>query len=275
MYSEPYYHEPENLYIFFLDSTIGNSNTPENLIQMSNLFILANIISSYLIINCFGDITESSLKQFGLINSLQENITFSTEQDKDSEIKNDYLAYYLPKVLWAFRDYPMNLEKNDFCPFQRLHTFLNDSDTKNKISLHLKNSILDLYKDLDCLMFNKADFSSGRSKNWQNEINVLKEKILQKIETKSLNGINFNCRMFCSFIHSLIEEMNGNCVLNLNNALEYITENECIAGYNDAIEEYHHGIKKNFETDEVRTMYDLISVLKVDNFNCFFFHLLL
>ena len=263
MFSEPFFYEQENLYIFFLDTSFSSSNNPENILQLSNMFTLVNLISSILIINCLGDITEHSLKNFGFINSLQENITLITEE-KDSESKNEYLAYYHPKLLWVFRDHmEITDDKNDFCQYQRLHSFLNDPDTNKKINRHIKNLILDNYKDLDCLILSKPDFPFGKNKSWQKGVKFLKEKILQKVTTKSINGVKLNCRMFCSMIHSLIEELNENCLFNLNNALEYINENECITGYNNAIEKYLAGIKTHFETDEVKTMYNLISILKV------------
>ena len=241
------------------------ATSKQNLSQIPLMFTLANLFSSYLMVNCFGDISGSCLKHMFHISTLQENISLITEE-KDSESNNDYLPYYLPKVLWVFRDYPFEENEIDSIlnkKYEEFHVFLNDSGTRHRVHQQIKSFILDMYKDIDCVMVCKPDFESNRGRKWESCLNLIREKILQKISCKNINGVQLNCRMFCSFVHSIVEELNDNCVPNINNAFEYIIENECILGFNEAIEKYHQCLKSNFENDEVKSMFHLSNTLKV------------
>lgn len=264
LYTEPYFYEKENLYIFFIDTSKLGEINPENFPQNSTLFSILNLISSFMMINCFGDMIPSNLKHMVYATSLHENISLVNEE-KDSEYKNDYLPYYLPPILWVFRDYQP--ESIKICKFQQFQNFLNDQKTKNKIYNQIKQFIAELYKDIDFIMACKIpDSNANEEKQWRDFVITIRKKILQKISPKIINGIKFNCRMFSSFIHSVIEELNENCVPNINNALEYIIENECILGYNEAIDQYLNSLKVTFDNDELKSMFCLTNILKVKEF---------
>ena len=264
LYSEPHYYEKENLYIFFIDCTL-NGCTQE---QISAIFSLINLISSYLMINCFGDINEANLKHMIQTCSLPENLSLATEE-KESESNNDFLPYYLTKVLWIFRDYAIFDKENKqilASKYQQLHSFLNEIKTTHKINQHIKNYILDFYKDLDCIMVCKPDFDSNGGNKWEYVMNCIREKIFQKIAPKNINGYLLNSRMLCSLIHSFIEEINDNYVPNITNAVDYFIENECIVGYNEGIDKYHQTLKTDIHIEEVKSMFHLSNILKVKSF---------
>lgn len=282
MCPEPYYIEKLNLNVFFMEAkkdyslknntlTANSDLNDEILTQIITIFTLSNLMSSVLIMNLSGGITDSSLKQLAQVTYLNENVSLITE-DKDSEYKNDYLPYYMPYIMFLFRDYistENELDSDVFNKSQKMQSFLNQPHNNTKVSKHIKNCIIDMYKDLDCWMLEKPEFNSNGGPKWQSSIKKLKERILEKVKCKELYGIKLNCRMFCSIVHSFIEEINENCVMNINNAFEYMMENECIMGFNEGVDEYNEGIKAHFNNDEVKSMVFFVNTLKVKTKNFF------
>ena len=87
--------------------------------------------------------------------------------------------------------------------------------------------------------------------------------ITKKSEPNRLKGEFLSNRMFCSMLHSFIEEANDNCMINLNNAWDYIIENECILAYNEAIAVYRKDLEKYFQSDDISSFFSLAKHLTV------------
>ena len=115
--------------------------------------------------------------------------------------------------------------------------------------------------------------SNKLRKEFTQQLNVLRDKILTKCTPKTLNGVPLNSRMFCSMIEKYIDAINNGGVPTISTAWEYVLESECINAYNEAIEIYNEGIKTDFGNDEPKTFNDLFESLKhirqsaIDTFN--------
>ena len=132
MWSLPVYNERDNSFIFFL----GRSKLQKNYISIifssfsdtqglnsgkadqDAIFLsLSSLLSSYLIFNTVGAITEKTLSQIEHVTSLPERIAISnnttSNEGEDNEAEHIYiLSYYMPKFLWILRDAGVEIKDN-------------------------------------------------------------------------------------------------------------------------------------------------------------------
>lgn len=240
----------------------SNSDISSSFSQTLVSLTVSALLASYFIINCCADsnnLESVLLRTLAPFSNLQENVSLITEE-KESEYKNEFFPYYLPSILLVLRDF-VSCEGKTFDQYKEIHQFLNDPCQKSKVSMLIKSCFLDNFKDIDAMGFANKD----EEEKWKENIKFLKEKILRKTKIKQINGVQLNCRMICSMIHSFVEEINENCVINITNAFDYLVENECIMGFNEAIKVYNQNISTSFESDEVKSIYSLVNSLKVSS----------
>ena len=84
---------------------------------------------------------------------------------------------------------------------------------------------------------------------FQEEIKMLKKKIIQYQQKKEFRGIFFSSNMSVSFIISIIEDLNQKKKINIKKAFEILIENEFIYVFNEAIDIYNNFLSDKFQDD--------------------------
>lgn len=78
MWSKPVYNDRLNNYLFFID-TEGSQSLTKNVENDTKIFVLATLISSFLMFNTVGSIDEKSINELNVVTKLSLNIL--TEQN--------------------------------------------------------------------------------------------------------------------------------------------------------------------------------------------------
>ena len=84
---------------------------------------------------------------------------------------------------------------------------------------------------------------------FQEEIKILRKKIIQYQQKKEFRGIFFSSNMSVSFISSIIEDLNQKKKINIQKAFEILIENEFIYVFNEAIDIYNNFLSDKFQDD--------------------------
>lgn len=177
--------------------------------------------------------TESlELKELFFLTMIEENLISNEEKNKGFD-----LGYSFPRLYWILDE-------------------LKKADNWGKLKENeVKKSMEEYYKEINIYSYR--------------EIEELKNKIKEK-EAVKMKGKKLNGRMICSLIHSILEELNNDCVISLDNAWEYILENECIFAYNQAIDKFNETIFEWRDKDDVSSFFTFINDVKVKKFLIFF-----
>ena len=84
---------------------------------------------------------------------------------------------------------------------------------------------------------------------FQEEIKILKKKIILYQQKKEFRGIFFSSNMSAFFISSIIEDLNQKKKIIIQKAFEILIENEFIYVFNEAIDIYNNFLSDKFQDD--------------------------
>lgn len=195
----------------------GLGGVDENKNHDTKLFILAALLSSFLIYNCKGAIDENSLQNLSLVLDLAKNFKINEfkEITSGSEVVNT-----LPKLLWVVRDFSLKLvdaQNKSITMKEYLENALTEVkgvseniQQKNRI----RRVIRDFFAQRDCVCLVRP---SDEEKDLQNLINIrdedlrpefvsglqkIKEIVSNTVECKSIFNLALNGAQFINIAKS-------------------------------------------------------------------------
>ena len=239
----------------------------------SRIFSLTVLIVSCFIYNSRGSIDEEALNSLSLVVNLTKNIQIKSKTSEESGVEE--YAQYFPSFIWVVRDFALKLVDTDgeaLSSKEYLEKALNAqkgfsdlAEEKNRIRRLLK----EFFKDRDCCTLvrpvnNETDLHNLENleqkdlrQEFVDQYMSLRNKVLNCVKPKALNGRALNGEMLVELIESYVNAVNKGAVPNIENAWNYICKNECGKAFEEAQEIYNKKIAElltdnypNFE-DEV------------------------
>ena len=239
----------------------------------SRIFSLTVLIVSCFIYNSRGSIDEEALNSLSLVVNLTKNIQIKSKASEESGVEE--YAQYFPSFIWVVRDFALRLVDTDgeaLSSKEYLEKALNAqkgfsdlAEEKNRIRRLLK----EFFKDRDCCTLvrpvnNEKDLHNLENLELQelrqefvDQYMSLRNKVLNSVKPKALNGRALNGEMLVELIESYVNAVNKGAVPNIENAWNYICKNECGKAFEEAQEIYNKKLSEqltdnypNFE-DEV------------------------
>ena len=215
----------------------------------AKLFSIAFQVSSMIIYNSVGSITEQAIAYMSFITSLSGIISVS-----EDELQSDYsLSYYSPRFMWLLRDYTIPTDQDDGVQMtsdQYLETILTElSGQVSETSLKSRQTFINLFKDKECIDFCHPGNGNenGLNYHFHKQVFKLRERIYSRSQAKQIDGVTFSARMMASYLQSIVNSLNNGMRFVILDAWGDVEENECVSSYNDATELYRENLKKNFE----------------------------
>ena len=214
--------------IVFIDSEGINSENIYNQQSDSKLFALVILMSSLFIYNTLGDINSNSLNELELIVHFADSFTVNSKINKEKLI-----CELCPKFIWALRDFDLTKltdEKGEkMTSDMYLEYCLNERfGGKNKDEINMiKEHYMYYFNDRECVtlpspveeqnlyMLKDMKFNDLRQ-DFQEEFNILKDKIYKYSKSKMLNGKMINGPMIAYFLTSFIKEINNDEIPNIS-----------------------------------------------------------
>ena len=256
-WSSPLEKENSKEKILFFDSVGLNNESTDNIIQQrfSKLLALMIVISSLFIYNTVGDINSRSLNALQLIVQLTDSINIEGKIDKD-----DFISELCPKFIWTLRDFNLdkyNEIKNDCDSY--LEKCLHDDrfKGKNNDEINMINeSLVKYFKKRECIampcpasnqkelaLLNQMNFEELND-DFQNEFNVLKNKVYVQSKAKKINGKKINGQILVKLLKLFIKDINNENVPNLDKIFINLIKNDLDSSYNKAMNEFRNKLEK-------------------------------
>lgn len=255
MWTKPIYCENEFLNIYFL-------GRPRMLIEDcqgfgkigeaadNRIFAILYLISSIIIYNTSGKISEKSIFGLRMMNNLSQIFQAADDQEQ-SEFT---LSYYAPKLIWTLRDFDTeDLSKNGkkLSANEYLEEILTEAKPgSSPETLKIRQQIVNNLKRRECFVFPKYNGATNfidLPDDFIKSILFLRERVYSKSYVKQIDGISMNSRIMTSYIEYLIEAINEGTQFNLNDVFAEVFNKECSLSFAEAISYYHEYLKKKLD----------------------------
>ena len=241
--------------ILFIDTQGLNTNISENDLEYK-LLTLILIISSLFIYNTIGDIDSNSLNNLQLIMHLNDLINF----DQKNIDKDEMISELCPKFIWTLRDFDSEkYKKINKIRDAYLEECLNDDrfKGKNNDEINMINKSLGKYfKKRECVIMpcpveDEKELANLRKMNlhelnsdFQNEFEVLKKKVYESSEAKSLYGKKITGPFLVNLLQLFITEINNDNIPNIDKIFLNLIKIELDISYNSAKNEFIQNLEK-------------------------------
>lgn len=231
IWSIPLYIPQNDKFIFFIDTKgLEKIDFPNDAGQ--KIFTIITLLSSCLLYNMIGDLTESTLRKLFLVATLPVSVTssYSFHNEENNEDKIEKINHFFPKFVFVLRD--IEKETKDLkikekiiktSARENMENILNDfSKTRNELTLKIKKTLVALFKNRDCITFPKpfkeslAYQQESINQEFFNSIVNLREKIEKELDSKSMFNQELNSRMICHLVQFFVDISNQNGVLDLS-----------------------------------------------------------
>lgn len=232
IWSIPLYIPQSDKFIFFIDTKgLEKIDVPNDAGQ--KIFTIITLLSSCLLYNMLGDLTESTLRKLFLVATLPVSVTSSSsfQNEENIEEKIEKINHFFPKFVFVLRDFEK--EAKDLKIKEKLiktsarenmENILNDfSKTRNELTLKIKKTLVALFKNRDCITFPRPFKESLGGYNQEslnqeffNSIMNLREKIEKELDPKFMFNQELNSRMICHLVQFFADISNHNGVLDLS-----------------------------------------------------------
>ena len=220
---------------------------------------------------------------------------YSYQENRDEDLKfinaKDEIASIFPKMLYVFRDFQNVYKENGkiISWNQYLANFLIDDEAFSKASKEEKKIRRRMVKyfrvreaiSLVCPLKNadpptiKNTPIKKMDQLFQDEMKILRKKIIHLQSKKEFRGVFFTSTMMLSFINSILEDANQKMKIDLIKAFEILIENEFIQIYNDSIDIYNNYLADKFADNSFKSFQNLQLIFRQarevaqDNFYAF------
>ncbi|KRX10995.1 P-loop containing nucleoside triphosphate hydrolase [Pseudocohnilembus persalinus] len=225
LWSQPIYSQNDDMYIYFLDSEGTGSIEQDKTDRDIRISSLAILLSSYVIYNSVGNINEESINELSYMTKIS---TLIEKQNDSEELQTDW-----PKFLWLLRDFTLDIVDNE-------GKFINST-------LYLEQPV---ENEQELKNLERMKLEQCRPQ-FQQELKLLRDKILENIQPKRLKGFPLTPQMLCSLIQNYVTVLNSKGVIpNAQSSWEFIIEQECQLAYERALEEFQTQIQHYFSADQ-------------------------
>ena len=232
LWSIPLYIAQEDKYIFFIDTQgLEKNDQRENRVGQK-IFTIITLLSSCLLYNLTGDLTESTIKKLYMIATLPASISHNSS-NLENENNEEKISKFFPKFMLLLRDVEKDTKELKIkdkliktTARENMENLLNDlTKTRNELTFKIKKALVGIFKERDCLLFPKPFKSSSQQHSYNtnqmtsefyNCLMNLREKIEKDVEEKMIFHISLNSRMICSLLQSFIDIENQNGVIDLS-----------------------------------------------------------
>ena len=232
-WNSPINKENSDEKILFIDSDgISTENIYQQTLE-SKLMALILIISSLFIYNTVGDINSNSLNDLQLIVHLADTISINDKIDKD-----EMISELCPKFIWTLRDFDIEkykkIKSKDLYLEQCLKERFITKDEINMINVNL----IKYFKKRECIIMppplnEEKDFIMLKKKNlselnedFQDEFNILKNKIYEQSKSKLIYGQKLTGNSLAFLLDAFIKEINNENIPNIDNIFNGLIKNE-------------------------------------------------
>lgn len=262
-YSEPITikKDEEIIDIYIMDSE-GLGGVDKNQNYDIQIFTLAMLLSSFFIFNSYGVIDENSLSTLSLVTSLANKI-----QNMEDEEDAVHLINHFPTFLWVLRDFVLDLkddEGNDISPDQYLEYVLEETyadhpraEEHNTIRATLKRFFPERYcatlirpSDDERDLHNLKSDPDLLKPEFVNQINELRNFILNQINIKSIGDIGLTGTDYISVAIKYVEAINEGAIPKIEDSWAAVVESQLSNGYSRALKAYEDDMKK-FESESI------------------------
>ena len=241
---------------FIIDTINFDINMNDDIINHDNhIFLIIILISSLLVFNSIGNIDENSLINFNFIIKLIKTIKLRSTLDEEND---SILVEFLPMLLWVLQNSNLKLEDkmgNTITEKEYMETCLqliNGSSDSIEENNRIKSLVKSYFPDRDCfVMMDSLDNNNNiinKKKNqlpkYEEQINVLKNKITKKIKPKMFYNNYLTGNMVIELIESLLININSGGAPILSNSWKYIMKSECSKLANDLILKFGNELKE-------------------------------
>jgi hypothetical protein len=255
--------EGENVSIVVID-TEGIGAVDEDQNHDTKIFTLAILASSCFIYNSTGSIDENAIQNLSLVVNLTKHIQLKAGgQDEDGD-DPDEISMYFPSFYWVVRDFSLQLQDNNGNPITSkeyleralapVNGFSDDIEDKNRI----RRLLTSFFKDRDCFTMirpvinetklqtlDKLDYEELKPE-FVHQAMSFRKRILTSAKVKALQNQKLNGEMYCSMVNSYVQAINEGAVPNIENAWNYMCEEQCQKALDECYELFIKEMKEGF-----------------------------
>ncbi len=246
-----------NAKIIFIDSEGTSSVDRSTKTYDSKIFALVVLISSLFIYNSTSNIDENSIAELSLAAHLSSSIAFNTSVDKESLITE--LA---PKFIWVIRDFSLEkvhpetgepVSSNDYMDLCLRRKISGKNSKENNI---IRENILKYFKFRDCITLPRPVETENELRNLKNirlddlktefklEFMNLKNKVYKETIPKRINNKKMNGESLINLLKEFVNAINSGIVPNINNAWDFVIEQDIKSYYDKAINKFKELTRK-------------------------------
>ena len=165
------------------------------------LFLICELLSTYIIYNTKGEINDNLINDFFKYLDISKTINIYSQGNKKNTITN--LSNYLPDLLWIMNEYENKEISSD-------NYFENIIKNNNKIS----ENFTKLYKNYKCFYL--------KDSNDENQIDLIFNYIKSNSSYKKINNIDIDGIDLFGILTNYLDSMENGEIPIINNALENI-----------------------------------------------------
>ena len=236
---------------FIIDTINFDINMNDDIINHdTHIFLIIILISSLLIFNSIGSIDDNSLININFIIKLIKTIKLRSTLDEEND---SILVEFLPMLLWVLQNSNLKLEDkmgNTITEKEYMETSLqlvNGSSDSIEENNRIKSMVKSYFPERDC--FVRMDSIDKNKKKlqiskYEEQINVLKNKIIKKIKPKMFYNNYLTGNMVIELIESLLININSGGAPILSNSWKYIMKSECTKLANELILKFGNELKE-------------------------------
>lgn len=236
--------EGESVNIIVID-TEGIGALDEDQTHDTKIFTLAILASSCFVYNSVGSIDETAIQNLSLVVNLTKHIQLKASDNSEDDEDPDEIASYFPTFFWVVRDFSLQLqdpEGNSINSKEYLERalapqngFSDDIEEKNRI----RRLLTAFFKDRDCITMirplvdetklqnlDKMDFKELRQ-DFVEQAKSFRKRLMGSIKVKTLHDQKLNGELYCSMMNSYVAAINDGAVPNIENAWNYMCEEQC------------------------------------------------
>lgn len=239
-----YYSADENdseIATIFLDSE-GLGAVDKEIAFDVHVFALCALLSSQLILNTQGCITNSTLEQLDLVVNLSRHVQVTAKGRREDDQDGSDLSAHFPEFLWVLRDFALSLEDKDgnqITPKQYLEQSLKPQgkeNTRQASKNEIRSTLASVFKRRDCMTLVRpiTDERKLRSlgnepyhrlrKEFREQLKVLRSKVLEESPAKRVEGRLINGPALVSLAQVYVRGINSGSLPPIKSAWKSVIE---------------------------------------------------
>jgi len=240
--------EPVNIIVI---DTEGIGALDEDQTHDTKIFTLAILASSCFIYNSVGSIDENAIQNLSLVVNLTKHIQLKSEGMDEDGVDPDEVSNYFPSFYWVVRDFSLQLQDTEGKAISSREYlekalapqagYTDDIEEKNRI----RRLLTAFFKDRDCFTMIRPLVDEQKLQNldkmnyddlrpeFVHQVMNFRKKVTECVKIKTLQNQRLNGEMYCTMISSYVNSINEGAVPNIENAWNYMCEEQCQKALDD------------------------------------------